>query len=389
MTAEAGNSAAAPLWLLLVLQAGISAAGLVVEIVAGRMVADVQAWLDDPSTNFGWIVVGDETQNETAKRFLTVESTSNGGADRPSLTITFSTTGVTGACCDGGACTIVEGSPSCSGIYQGDGTTCSPDPCVPAVTGACCATDGTCTEVTQSECGGVTGSVYRGDDSQCADVFCPVQLTPYVDPLPIPPVATPVSGSPGATAEYTLTMVETEQQLHSELPAPTRVWAYDDGTTTAHTPGPVIEARTGHPVTVNWVNDIVDLDSGVPRTSDHYLEVDVLQDGFGDVCIHGAEDAAKTVTHLHGGHVPAEVDGYPEHTFLPGDPPAVYLYPNDQQAGYLWFHDHALGITRLNVSTNEGMRGLDTAPDGTVLVGGFALISSTHVCFCSSAQYRI
>jgi spore coat protein A len=57
---------------------------------------------------------------------------------------------------------------------------------------------------------------------------------------------------------------------------------------------------------------------------------------------------ARIVTHLHGGHVSAESDGYPEDTFPPGQQ-AVYHYPNTQLPATLWYHDHALGITRLNV----------------------------------------
>ena len=314
------------------------------------MVADVQLWLDDSSQNFGWIVIGDESQIETAKSFATVNNTNNGGADRPSLLVDYTPTGgPTGACCEGDACTIVAGIGACPGVYQGDGTNCTPNPCTGPLTGACCATDGTCAEQTQTDCEAVAGNVYQGDGSTCATVECPIALTPYVDALPLPPIATPDTGSPGATAEYTLTMVEFEQQAHSELPGPTRVWGYTDGVAAPQTPGPIIVARTGMPVTVNWVNDIRDLDTNIPRTDNHYLDVDVQDDGMGNVCIHGAEDAAKTVVHLHGGHVPAAVDGYPEDTFLPGDPAATYVYPNDQQAGYLWFHDHALGITRLNV----------------------------------------
>ncbi|MEK7282464.1 MAG: multicopper oxidase family protein, partial [Acidobacteriota bacterium] len=161
-------------------------------------------------------------------------------------------------------------------------------------------------------------------------------------------MATPVAGSPGGAATYNITAREFEQQLHSQLP-PTRVWGYHDGVGPLHTPGPVIVARTGEPVTVNWINDIRDLTNNVPRRDSHYLGVDVQQDAAGNVCIMGAEARAKIVTHLHGGHVPAAIDGYPEATYLPGDPPVPYTYPNNQQAGYLWFHDHALGITRLNV----------------------------------------
>ena len=48
------------------------------------MVADVQSWLDNPASNFGWLVLGDETAIATAKRFDTRES-----ASPPMLTIEF------------------------------------------------------------------------------------------------------------------------------------------------------------------------------------------------------------------------------------------------------------------------------------------------------------
>jgi spore coat protein A len=115
-------------------------------------------------------------------------------------------------------------------------------------------------------------------------------------------------------------MKEFQQQLHSELP-PTTVWGYDDGTG-PFTPGPVIEARTDMPVTVNWTNDLRDIDTGLLRTN-HYLQ----QSAYDLSCIHGAVDDAKTVTHLHGGHVPAAVDGYPESTFLPGARTAASTSP--------------------------------------------------------------
>lgn len=315
------------------------------------MVADVQSWLNSPSQNFGWIVQGDETQVETAKRFATRESAgSTGGVSwKPRLVVTYTTPTIQGACCQGSTCSIVAPAvcTGLPGIYQGDGTTCSPNPCV-VVTGACCAPAGTCSETTQTSCLSA-GGAWQGDGSGCATAECTIQLTPYLDPLPVPGPAVPVSGTSGGAATYDITMREFEQLLHSQLPAPTRVWGYHDGTSPLGTPGPVIVARTGQPVTVIWRNDIRDFVTNVPRTNSHYLDVDVQTDPMGHVCIHGAEEAAKAVVHLHGGHVPAEVDGYPEATKLPGDPPDVYLYPNTQQAGPIWFHDHALGITRLNV----------------------------------------
>jgi hypothetical protein len=313
------------------------------------MVADVQFWLDNPSQNFGWILIGDETQIETAKRFATRENTDNSGLDKPRLVVNYTSTGgPSGACCATDESCSIEEPANCipPSVYQGDGTLCSPNPCAGPIIGACCASDGTCTDDTQTNCE-TGGGVFQGDGSSCGTADCPIELTPYVDALPLPAVATPTSGAPGAVATYDISMIEFEQQAHSELPNPTRVWGYSDGVAPPATPGPIIVARQGMPVTVNWINDIRDFDTNALRTN-HYLDVDVQDDGMGNVCIHGAEDSAKAVVHLHGGHVPAEVDGYPESTYLPGFMD-TYTYPNEQQAGFLWFHDHALGITRLNV----------------------------------------
>jgi spore coat protein A len=70
-----------------------------------------------------------------------------------------------------------------------------------------------------------------------------------------------------------------------------------------------------------------------------------------DHCLHGPDmlgDSPRTVVHLHGGKVSPQDDGYPEDTILPGQSRTNY-YGNEQPPGTIWFHDHALGITRLNV----------------------------------------
>ena len=54
---------------------------------SAQMVADVQAWLDRPSMNFGWVVVGDESTSPTAKRFASSENPL--AATRPKLVIEF------------------------------------------------------------------------------------------------------------------------------------------------------------------------------------------------------------------------------------------------------------------------------------------------------------
>lgn len=53
-----------------------------------QMTADIQAWLDDPAANFGWIVIGNESANQTAKRFDSREHAVS--SNRPVLSVTFS-----------------------------------------------------------------------------------------------------------------------------------------------------------------------------------------------------------------------------------------------------------------------------------------------------------
>ena len=334
-----------------------------------QTVADVQAWLDTPAGNFGWILISDETARRTATRFNSRTNTELAGGTLPTvpvMEVTFTPPAGTGACCENdgtcsiltlsdcnglggsfegegtsctpnpcpqptGACCFGDGScliqtaadcASGSGIYQGDDTTCNP--CTP-FTGACCENDGTCSVLTLSDCNGL-GGIFQGNGVACTVDLCPVILTPFIDPLPIPPLATPTVGSPGGAATYDINIVQVQQQLHTELP-PTTVWTYE-----GMYPGPTILATRDVPITVNWINDL--------PAGTHYLPV--------DLCPHGAANEPKVVTHLHGGHVPAAVDGYPEATFLPGNM-VTYEYPNNQLPSLIWYHDHALGITRLNV----------------------------------------
>lgn len=50
------------------------------------MIARVQSWLDQPATNFGWLLIGNEARTSTAKRFSSREATS---ASRPKLIVEF------------------------------------------------------------------------------------------------------------------------------------------------------------------------------------------------------------------------------------------------------------------------------------------------------------
>lgn len=163
-----------------------------------------------------------------------------------------------------------------------------------------------------------------------------MNLEKYVDKLPIPKVLKR-SDTVDGKAYYKVVMKETYQKLHRDLP-PTKLWGYN-GTY----PGPTIEAKSGKPIIVEWFNEL--------PVKKHLLPVDKT--------LHGAEPSnpeVRTVVHLHGGHVPVESDGLPEAWFTndfrekgPQFYDTAYYYPNKQPAACLLYHDHALGITRLNV----------------------------------------
>ena len=165
-----------------------------------------------------------------------------------------------------------------------------------------------------------------------APVRSGVRLTPYVDPLPLPPVIRP-TGKLDEVVE--IEMLQFQQKLHRDLP-PTTVWGYNGSW-----PGPTIEAQSGRPLNINWV-------SKLPAT--HLLPI--------DHSIHGAESTlplVRNVAHLHGACTLPDDDGYPEAWFTahgehgPKFNPRPSSYPNCQPSTTLWYHDHALGITRLNV----------------------------------------
>ena len=159
-------------------------------------------------------------------------------------------------------------------------------------------------------------------------------LAQFVDPLPIPAVAQPIDLRPSpADASiklpyYHVAMRQIENKIHRDL-KPTRLWAYGSSS-----PGPTFEARSGQGILVEWANEL---------PTQHFLPI--------DHSIHGAEadkPEVRTVVHLHGAKAPADSDGYPDSWYVPGKS-AVYYYPNHQDAAMLWYHDHALGINRLNV----------------------------------------
>jgi spore coat protein A len=176
------------------------------------------------------------------------------------------------------------------------------------------------------------GQANSGAPGKSAEVIQkPKTLAPYVDALPVLPVIRPEHSGNAVQIH----MREFHQKVHRDLP-PTRLWGYN-GTW----PGPTLEARTGQPFSVKWINQL-------PKK--HFLPIDPT--------IHGSEEGVpevRTVVHVHGAKVLPASDGYPEAWITPdGKTGPTYdaapcQYPNDQAATTLWYHDHALGITRLNV----------------------------------------
>jgi spore coat protein A len=167
------------------------------------------------------------------------------------------------------------------------------------------------------------------------------KLAKFVDSLPKPPIAEAIGlrvdpdRSKKKLPFYRIPMRPVLAKVHRDLPA-TPFWSYGGSV-----PGPTIEARRGEAVLVEWPNQL---------PAKHMFAIDHN--------LMGAEadkPAVRTVVHLHGAKVPPQSDGYPESWYTAGRA-VTYRYPNEQDATVLWYHDHAMGINRLNMMS--GLFGL-------------------------------
>lgn len=124
---------------------------------------------------------------------------------------------------------------------------------------------------------------------------------PFEAPLPIPPVLRPVKAD-ASTDYYDMTACTARARI---LPGmTTEIWSYGGF------PRPTIEARSGRGVSLLLRNDL----------------------------------PAPIVNHLHGGRTPPESDGYPTDFILPSAR-KEFIYPNNQRAATLWYHDHRMDFT--------------------------------------------
>ncbi|HEX2470381.1 MAG TPA: multicopper oxidase [Candidatus Limnocylindrales bacterium] len=258
--------------------------------------------------------------------------------------------------------------------------------------------------------------------------LAPGDVPKYATPLLIPPVMPRAGSIPNVRGKpidyYEISMRQIGQQvLPAGLPA-TTVWGYGAvasaskrGLLLHNAPSLTIEAMWNRPVRVKWINELMDANG---HYLPHLLPVDPTLhwanppgglDGRDARPVFSSTPGPYTgpvpiVTHVHGAvGVGDESDGYAEAWYLPNasDIPsgyaregtwydffkakadarfgaawepgyATFQYPNDQRASTVWYHDHALGMTRLNVYAGPaGFFLIRGGPDGddAVLDGRF------------------
>ncbi|GMY18527.1 multicopper oxidase LPR1-like [Fagus crenata] len=170
------------------------------------------------------------------------------------------------------------------------------------------------------------------------------KLEMFVDELPDMPKILGfdlVSGVPRSKS-LEIGMFNITWKFHKNLP-PTPVYAYGVSKDTATVPGPTIMALHKIDTYVTWQNYL---------PSKHMLPWDPT--------IKTATPANKqgipTVVHLHGGIDEPESDGNPNSWFTAGFKEKgpkwtkeTFHYDNNQQPRNLWYHDHAMGLTRINI----------------------------------------
>jgi spore coat protein A len=135
-----------------------------------------------------------------------------------------------------------------------------------------------------------------------------------------------------------------------------------------NSPGPTFEATKGVPIKVKYINDLTEphmfaIDPTIMWANPKNLDspsapFEEFPPGY-----TAAQSPIPISVHLHGGEVPPTSDGGPDAWWTwngihgtdydTAEPAAsnaaVFRYPNSQQAATIWYHDHALGMTRLNV----------------------------------------
>lgn len=188
-------------------------------------------------------------------------------------------------------------------------------------------------------------------------VIDPRRIAKFIDPLPVPGPSWPIV----AAGTQDVRLVQQNVQILPGLS--TTVWCYRGDVNYGSTfLGPTMLATSRIP------NDVIFDYHAVPTATGHLLKNGAGTASIVDQCLHGTdlgEPEVRFIAHLHGAKgIKPDDDGYaeswsrPTDTLAHGSGPSPlndgpgrwkHAYPNAQDACLAWYHDHALGITRLNV----------------------------------------
>ncbi|KAL7090893.1 hypothetical protein ACP275_12G070600 [Erythranthe tilingii] len=176
-------------------------------------------------------------------------------------------------------------------------------------------------------------------------IINPSKLEMFVDELPDMPRIKAFDFVDGFPVPNSLRvgMFHKKWKFHRDLP-PTQVFAYGTSKEHATVPGPTIEALHGISTHIKWTNHL---------PSKHILPWDPT---IPTATPHTRNGGIPTVVHLHGGIDEPESDGNSMSWFTsdfnergPSWTKKTYRYHNAQHPGTLWYHDHAMGLTRVNL----------------------------------------
>jgi len=203
----------------------------------------------------------------------------------------------------------------------------------------------------------------------------PKKIPKFISQLAIPPVYTPKIIMNPKTGEiishnYVVIMSQFKQQILPPGFCSTTVWGYGGTVTLAceqihnyrSAPGPTFEAIRGVPINIQWINDLTCQNPFPVDPTLHWADPNGLGMIKPDTVptfppgLPNAQMPVPLVPHLHGGENHSIFDGHPNAWFTAGEEKkgaefvtSLYHYNNMQEPTTLWYHDHALGITRLNV----------------------------------------
>ena len=194
------------------------------------------------------------------------------------------------------------------------------------------------------------------------------------------PVAIPDKTTFPGSDYYVIELKEYLQRMHSDLPKATRLRGYRQVNTTDTTVknvnqylGPLIIGQENRPVRIQFVNS---LPTGTAGNLFIPVDTSLMGAGLGPLGAAGGNYTQNRATlHLHGGNTPWISDGTPHQWTVPAgettpykkgvstkdvpDMPAsgngkmTFFWPNQQSSRLMFYHDHAYGITRLNVYAGE------------------------------------